>query len=499
MSIVRLYHRGAGVTLLAPSNTSVPTISGSAVEGATLTVGYGEWSQRVDSYTVQWKADGTNITDATSVTYVLTATEVGKVITIAVVATNAGGSSSAATSAATSAVSAAGAVGDISNLSAVSNVPTTAVLTYTVATNAVSHQEAHATPQGSGNWTTAATLGENNTVTGLAESTPYDFRVRGVNGQGTAGNWSNTATATTPAGAGLTVNISYDASWAVQPSGLTSDLGSLSYPNVGFADQATVDAATALIEKWVTDFKALINSTGTINLKFGASRYQSANSGNFLAYGVQNPGSPATHSEKGVAFADYAAYAAAVGAMDADQKPFWPLPGAMPPTFSNLVWSTTHKAIVESGTDSQYTSIVFNTKQKSFDWSQNTTTCEANKIKAYRLLWHEVTQAVGRMNIGGLFPGAPMFRMLMFYNSTPTWWGSQSSGYISLDSGATSLGAIATGAGQDHSDFAVAEGGPFSYEPTPVGSTNQLHQPRDYKVLCALYPPSDTCKTLAGL
>lgn len=88
-----------------PVNSVLPIISGTPAVGQTLTAGNGTWTNSPTSYTYQWKANGTNISAATSSTYLLTSSEAGKVITVTVTATNASGSASA-TSSATSSVTA---------------------------------------------------------------------------------------------------------------------------------------------------------------------------------------------------------------------------------------------------------------------------------------------------------------------------------------------------------------------------------------------------------
>ena len=89
---------------IIPTNSAVPTISGTAQVGQTLTATTGTWTHNPTSFAYQWKRAGTAIGGATASTYVPVAADVGNTLTVSVVATNSGGSSSPATSAATSAV-----------------------------------------------------------------------------------------------------------------------------------------------------------------------------------------------------------------------------------------------------------------------------------------------------------------------------------------------------------------------------------------------------------
>jgi hypothetical protein len=81
-----------------PANTVLPAITGTAKDGQTLTSTTGTWSGSPTSYARQWLrcdtagANCTNISGATSTTYVLTATDVGKTIRVKVTATNGSGS-----------------------------------------------------------------------------------------------------------------------------------------------------------------------------------------------------------------------------------------------------------------------------------------------------------------------------------------------------------------------------------------------------------------------
>lgn len=81
---------------IAPSNTSLPTISGTAVEGQTLTASTGVWAGSAPiNYTHQWKRDGVAISGATNPTYVIQNADVGHNITDTVTATNSLNSASA--------------------------------------------------------------------------------------------------------------------------------------------------------------------------------------------------------------------------------------------------------------------------------------------------------------------------------------------------------------------------------------------------------------------
>ena len=97
-------------TPAAPANTAVPTITGAAQQGQTLTASDGSWSGSPTSYAYHWQdctssTSCTNVTGATGSTYTLQSSDVGNTIAIVVTATNAGGSTPA-TSAQTQAVTA---------------------------------------------------------------------------------------------------------------------------------------------------------------------------------------------------------------------------------------------------------------------------------------------------------------------------------------------------------------------------------------------------------
>jgi hypothetical protein len=94
-----------------PSNTSAPVVSGSAVQGQTLSTSNGVWSGSPTSYTYAWRdcdsagANCTAISGATSSAYTLQSSDVGHTVRAVVTATNSAGSTSAS-SAATATVTA---------------------------------------------------------------------------------------------------------------------------------------------------------------------------------------------------------------------------------------------------------------------------------------------------------------------------------------------------------------------------------------------------------
>jgi hypothetical protein len=88
-----------------PSNTAAPTIAGQAVQGRTLTTSNGSWTNGPTSYVYRWQdcnssgAGCSNISGATSSSYTLAGSDVGRTIRSVVTAGNAAGSTSAAAAA----------------------------------------------------------------------------------------------------------------------------------------------------------------------------------------------------------------------------------------------------------------------------------------------------------------------------------------------------------------------------------------------------------------
>ncbi|MDO9407577.1 hypothetical protein [Patulibacter sp.] len=87
-----------GPATQTPTNTAVPTISGTATVGQTLTCAPGTWTG-TPSFTYAWRRGGTPV--ATGASYALVAADAGQPITCVVTGTNGAGSSSATSAAVT--------------------------------------------------------------------------------------------------------------------------------------------------------------------------------------------------------------------------------------------------------------------------------------------------------------------------------------------------------------------------------------------------------------
>jgi hypothetical protein len=98
-----LSNNSSAVLALAPINTTLPVITGTAQQGENLFCSTGSWVNVPVSYAYQWKRDGANIGGATTNSYTPTIFDVGVQLTCVVSATNTGGTGNA-TSAATAAV-----------------------------------------------------------------------------------------------------------------------------------------------------------------------------------------------------------------------------------------------------------------------------------------------------------------------------------------------------------------------------------------------------------
>jgi hypothetical protein len=91
------------ISMPVPANTALPTISGTAQTGQTLTALSGSWTNSPTGFTYQWNRGTSAISGATASTYIPVTADVGFTLTVSVIAFNASGSSTP-TSSPTSAV-----------------------------------------------------------------------------------------------------------------------------------------------------------------------------------------------------------------------------------------------------------------------------------------------------------------------------------------------------------------------------------------------------------
>jgi hypothetical protein len=105
--LVAVFAAPASAQAEVPTNTTPPTITGTAQQGQTLTEVHGSWTHTPTGYTYQWlqcSSTGTGCTPiehATNQTYVPAEADVGHTIKVEEIASNAGGAGSPATSIAT--------------------------------------------------------------------------------------------------------------------------------------------------------------------------------------------------------------------------------------------------------------------------------------------------------------------------------------------------------------------------------------------------------------
>jgi hypothetical protein len=86
-------------TVIAPTNSVLPVISGSPIVGSTLTTTTGTWTGSPTGFTEQWLANGSAISGATATTFVPTSAQLTDNITVTVTATNSAGSTAATSTA----------------------------------------------------------------------------------------------------------------------------------------------------------------------------------------------------------------------------------------------------------------------------------------------------------------------------------------------------------------------------------------------------------------
>jgi hypothetical protein len=172
------------LTPTAPTNNTLPVVSGTPTVGETLSSTTGTWSgYPAPSYGYQWvRGASTNISGATSSAYQLVDADYNTTVKCTVTATNSAGSANA-TSAATATI-AAGVPGAPTSVTAVGgNTQATISFTAPAITGgvAITSYTATSSPEGF----TASGSASPLTVTGLTNGTSYTFTVTATNAIGT--------------------------------------------------------------------------------------------------------------------------------------------------------------------------------------------------------------------------------------------------------------------------------------------------------------------------
>jgi hypothetical protein len=174
----------------APVNTVAPAVTGTATFGSTLTTTNGTWTGApAPTFTYQWQRVTTNISGATSSTYVLIAADVGNTIRCVVTATNSIAPSGVAANSNSTATVAAVVPGAPTIGTATATGSSTATVAYTApASNGGATITVYtATSSPSGITGTLSQAGSGTiTVSGLAGGTAYTFTVTATNSAGTS-------------------------------------------------------------------------------------------------------------------------------------------------------------------------------------------------------------------------------------------------------------------------------------------------------------------------
>lgn len=191
----------ASVAGNAPVNTVAPVVSGTATVGQTLTTTNGTWTGvPTPTFTYQWQRVTTNISGATSSTYVLVDADAGSTIRCVVTGTNAVSAVSANSNSTASVAAIAPGAPTIGTATATG--PTTATVAYTApASNGGATITSYtATSSPSSITGTLSQAGSGTiTVSGLIETTSYTFTVTATNSAGTSPASSASNGITTPA------------------------------------------------------------------------------------------------------------------------------------------------------------------------------------------------------------------------------------------------------------------------------------------------------------
>ena len=184
------------LTPVAPTNTSVPVVSGTPTVGETLSSTTGTWNgYPTPTYGYQWvRGASTNISGATSSSYTLVDADYNNTVKCTVTATNSAGSASA-TSAATATV--AGSVPGAPTGVTATGGNTQASVAFTASSTGGPAITSYTVTSSPGGFTASGSASPL-TVTGLTNGTSYTFTVTATNSLGT-GPASSASNAVIPA------------------------------------------------------------------------------------------------------------------------------------------------------------------------------------------------------------------------------------------------------------------------------------------------------------
>ena len=185
------------LTPAAPTNNTLPVVSGTTTVGQTLSSTTGTWSgYPAPTYAYQWvRGAATNISGATSSTYTLVDADYNNTVKCTVTATNSAGSANA-TSAATATV--AGTVPGTPTIGTATAGNTQAAVAFTAPSVTGGPSITSYTATSSPGGITGSAASSPITVSGLTNGTAYTFTVTATNsiGTGTASAASNSVTPT---------------------------------------------------------------------------------------------------------------------------------------------------------------------------------------------------------------------------------------------------------------------------------------------------------------
>jgi len=189
----------------APVNTVAPVVSGTATIGQTLSTTNGTWTGApAPTFTYQWQRVTTNISGATSSTYLLVRADVGNTIRCVVKATNSIAPSGVTANSNSTATVAALVPNAPTIGAATATGSTTATVAYTAPADdggaTITSYTATSSPSG-GTGTLSQAGSGTISVTGLTAITAYTFTVTATNSAGTsaASAASNSITTSLPA------------------------------------------------------------------------------------------------------------------------------------------------------------------------------------------------------------------------------------------------------------------------------------------------------------